>query len=46
MKLGFYSEILARQVNKALREAFPPPTKPILPFDQSRLSEALEVMGF
>ena len=46
MKLGFYYEPLTRQVNKALQEAYPPPTKPILPFDQSRLNEALEVMGF
>ena len=46
MKLGFYYEPLSRKVNKALREEFPPPRKPIFPMDERRLGEAMEVFGF
>ncbi len=46
MKLGFYYEPLTRKVNKAQREAFPPPRKPIFPLDEHRLREAMEVFGF
>jgi hypothetical protein len=46
MKLAFYYAPLAQKVNKAQREAFPPPSKPAFPLDERRLSEAMEVMGF
>jgi hypothetical protein len=46
MKLGFYYEPLTRKVNKAQREAFPPPSKPVFPLDERRLGEAMEVFGF
>ena len=46
MKLGFYYDPLARKVNKAQREAFPPPRKPVFPLDERRLGEAMEVFGF
>lgn len=46
MKLGFYYAPLAGKVNKAQREAFPPPRKPTFPLDERRLGEAMEVMGF
>lgn len=46
MKLGFYYEPLTRKVNKAQREAFPPPRKPVFPLDERRLGEAMEVFGF
>lgn len=46
MKLAFYYAPLAQKVNKAQREAFPPPRKPVFPLDQRRLGEAMEVMGF
>jgi len=46
MKLGFYYEPLSTKVNKALREAFPPPRKPVFPLDERRLGEAMEVFGF
>jgi len=46
MKLGFYYDPLARKVNKAQREAFPPPRKPVFPLDERRLREAMEVFGF
>jgi len=46
MKLGFYYEPLTRKVNQALREAFPPPRKPVFPLDERRLGEAMEVFGF
>jgi hypothetical protein len=46
MKLGFYYAPLAAKVNKAQREEFPPPRKPVFPLDERRLREAMEVMGF
>ena len=46
MKLGFYYQPLTRKVNKAQREAFPPPSKPIFPLDERRLGDAMEVFGF
>ena len=46
MKLGFYYAPLTSKVNKAQREAFPPPRKPAFPLDESRLGEAMEVFGF
>jgi len=46
MKLGFYYAPLTSKVNKAQREAFPPPRKPIFPLDERRLGEAMEVFGF
>lgn len=46
MKLGFYYIPLAAKVNKAQREAFPPPRKPVFPLDERRLGEAMEVFGF
>jgi hypothetical protein len=46
MKLGFYYEPLTRKVNKALREAYPPPRKPVFPLDERRMGEAMEVFGF
>jgi hypothetical protein len=46
MKLGFYYAPLASKVNKAQREAFPPPRKPTFPLDERRLGEAMEVFGF
>ncbi len=46
MKLAFYYAPLAQKVNKAQREAFPPPRKPVFPLDERRLGEAMEVMGF
>ncbi|UCD78501.1 MAG: hypothetical protein JSW26_24315 [Desulfobacterales bacterium] len=46
MKLGFYYAPLAAKVNRAQREAFPPPQKPTFPLDERRLREAMEVMGF
>ena len=46
MKLGFYYEPLTRKVNKAQREAFPPPRKPVFPLNERRLGEAMEVFGF
>jgi hypothetical protein len=46
MKLGFYYNPIAKKVNKAQREAYPPPSKPLFPLDQRRLGEAMEVMGF
>ena len=46
MKLGFYYDPLTRKANKAQREAFPPPGKPVFPLDEGRLGEAMEVFGF
>ena len=46
MKLGFYYQPLATKVNQALREAYPPPRKPIFPLDERRMSDAMEVYGF
>ena len=46
MKLGFYYAPLTRKVNKELREAFPPPRKPVFPLDERRMGDAMEVFGF
>lgn len=46
MKLGIYYRPLADKVNKATREAFPPPRKPIFPLDDRRMREAMETYGF
>lgn len=46
MKLGFYYEPLTARVNRELREAYPPPRKPLFPLDKTRLREAMEVYGF
>jgi hypothetical protein len=46
MKLGFYYEPLTTSVNKELREAYPPPRKPLFPLDERRFNEAMEVYGF
>lgn len=46
MKLGFYNDPLTRKVNKELREAFPPASKPVFPLDERRQREAMEVFGF
>jgi len=46
MKLGFYYAPLTNKVNKAQRDAFPPPGRPVFPLDERRLGEAMEVFGF
>ena len=46
MKLGFYYQPLTTKVNKELREAYPPPRKPLFPLDERRFNQAMEVYGF